>query len=118
MNKNALKKNVACLTDGDPNEYLSFEYSAEKWGMGKHFLCSWHLTSPNWSSNVGKPANTDIVATKLFNIARDWIKTWFTTEILTITEFDYSVSKFFLWINSDDVIKSLGEKVSLIFFLD
>ena len=115
VDKAALRRNKACITDGDPNEYLSFEYAADKWGGGsKHFLCFWHLTTQNWRVRVGSPSKADEETNAFYDTAKNWVKSWFTIGVKTRTEFDYSTQRFYKWMAQEKTKEALGDKVSTI----
>ena len=88
------------ITDGDPNEYMSFTSS-----MGKHYpksihlLCRWHLITHNTNKHHfgsrGHPLGGPIFAKEL----KSWLHSLCLTPE-TKDEYTYSVTKLMEWLNS------------------
>ena len=103
LGRKACSRNSLGITDGDPNEYMSFTSSmGVHYPNSMHLLCRWHLVTHNTNKqhfgSRGHPIGGPIFAKEL--------KSWLNSLCLTPEtklEYTYSVNKLMEWLGSASV---------------
>jgi MULE transposase domain len=112
----ARRRNCILLTDGDRNEYESFEQARpQHFPNSVHRLCSWHLIDRGMKSARLTSSHLPVsgIGAAFFNVAVKWMMTW-SSDVESEREFLHSYHLFLEWLSIDNIVKLLeGSAVKL-----